>query len=195
MRQTIRLTESELKEMIEMSINEAIVDEFSLTGAANTVGGWFKNKMGQVGQNLKNGVSDRAQQVGNYVNDKAQQVGNYVNDKAQQVGNYVNDKTQQLKKGYGELKKTAQVGSNNQEAQKAITNAVNALKNLKQIDQKMENLGGSVIGNGPQRQAIENCIKALSGGETSISSRFQSRRDARTNPNKKFAYESRRRRY
>ena len=184
MRQTIRLTESELKEMIEMSINEAIVDEFSLTGAANTVGGWFKNKMGQVGQNLKNGVSDTAQQV-----------GNYVNDKAQQVGNYVNDKTQQLKKGYGELKKTAQVGSNNQEAQKAITNAVNALKNLKQIDQKMENLGGSVIGNGPQRQAIENCIKALSGGETSISSRFQSRRDARTNPNKKFAYESRRRRY
>ena len=162
MKQTIRLTESELRDMIEMSINEAMVDELSLTGAANTVGGWFKNKMGQVGQNLKNSVSNAAQQV---------------------------------KNGYGELKKTAQVGSNNQEAQKAITNAVNALNNLIQIDQKMENLGGSVIGNGAQRQAIENCIKALSGGQTSISNRFQSRRDARTNPNAKFAYESRRRRY
>ena len=184
MKQTIRLTESELREMIEESINEAMIDEYSLTGAANTLGGWFKNKMGQVGRNLKNGVSDTTQQL-----------GNYVNGKAEQLGNYVNDKTQQVKNGYGELKKTAQVGSNNQEAQKAITNAVNALNNLIQIDQKMENLGGSVIGNGAQRQAIQNCIKALSGGQTSISSRFQGRRDARTNPNAKFAYESRRRRY
>lgn len=171
MKQTIRLTESELRDMIEKSINEAMVDEFSLSGAkgaVDTVGGWFKNKMGQVGKNLKTGIANKASQVGDYVNDKAQQV----------------------KQGYGEFKKTAQVGANNQEAQKAITNAVNALNNLMQIDQKMENLGGSVIGNGAQRQAIQNCIKALSGGQSSISNRFQSRRDARTKPNAKFTYES-----
>lgn len=172
MRQTIRLTESELRNLIEESVNEAMMNE-GVGGAMNALGGWMKNKVGQASQSMMNGAKQMGQKAINYGKNKAQQV----------------------KQGYGELKKTAQVGSNNQEAQKAINNAVNALENLLAVDQKMETLGGSVIGNGSQRQTIINCIKTLNGGATSIGSRFQSRRDARTKPGAKFTYESKIKKY
>lgn len=187
MRQTIRLTESELRNMIEMSINEAIEDE-GLGGALGAIGGWFKNKAAQTGEKLANGAKQKGQQAMNYASNKAQQLGDYVGNKAQQV-----------QQGYNNMKKTAQVGSNNQEAQKAIKNAVDALNRLIAVDQKMESLGGTVIGNGAQRQIIDKCIRALTNVDnrkfdTSISGRFQSRRDARMNPNARFNYESRMRR-
>jgi len=173
MKQTIRLTESELRDMIEECVNQTMIDE-GFGGAMGAIGGMMKNKARQMGQNMMNTGKQWGQRAMNYATNKAQQV----------------------KQGYGELKKTAQIGSNNQEAQKAIKNAVQSLNNLIAVDQKMQNLGGTVIGNGAQRQAINNCIRALNGGgNSSISSRFQSRRDSRTKPGANFTYESRMRRY
>lgn len=82
---------------------------------------------------------------------------------------------------YNNVKNTYQTGSANQDAQKAIQNAVQALNNLKAADQKLQSIGQySVIGK--QMGLIDNLIKVLSqGGATSVSGRFQNRRNAFTN--------------
>ena len=152
MKQTIRLTESQLSEMIQQSINEALEDE-SIWGGLSSIG-----------SKMKNATSKMAKNAGNA------------------MGNAWNRTKGAVSNAYNNAKKTYQVGSANQDAQTAIKNAINALNNLKMADQKMQQAGmSSIIGNKGQREAIENCLKALQGGgATSISNRFQNVRNAYT---------------
>lgn len=163
MKQTVRLTESELRAMIQETINEAMEDE-GLWGGISTLGSKFGNKASRVAQNAGNAM------------------GNAWNKAKQTVGNAYNKAANNVKQGYESAKKTYQVGSANQDAQKAIQNAVSALNNLMAVDQKLQQNGmNSIIGNKVQKQAIDACLKALQGGgATSISNRFQYTRNAYT---------------
>ncbi len=163
MKQTVRLTESELRAMIQETINEAMEDE-GLWGGISTLGSKFGNKASRVAQNAGNAM------------------GNAWNKAKQTVGNAYNKAANNVKQGYESAKKTYQVGSANQDAQKAIQNAVSALNNLMAADQKLQQNGmNSIIGNKAQKQAIDACLKALQGGgATSISNRFQYTRNAYT---------------
>ena len=163
MKQTVRLTESELRAMIQETINEAMEDE-GVWGGISTLGSKFGNKASRVAQNAGNTM------------------GNAWNKAKQTVGNAYNKAANNVKQGYESAKKTYQVGSANQDAQKAIQNAVSALNNLMAADQKLQQNGmNSIIGNKAQKQAIDACLKALQGGSaTSISNRFQNTRNAYT---------------
>lgn len=163
MKQTIRLTESELRAMIQETINEALQDE-GAWGGISTLGSKVVNKASRVAHN-----------VGNVI-------GNAWDKTKERVGNAYNNTVDNVKQGYESAKKTYQVGSANQDAQKAIQNAVSALNNLMAADQKLQQNGmNSIIGNKAQKQAIDDCLKALQGGgATSISNRFQYTRNAYT---------------
>ena len=163
MKQTVRLTESELRAMIQETINEALQDE-GAWGGISTLGSKVVNKASRVAHN-----------VGNVI-------GNAWDKTKERVGNAYNNTVDNVKQGYENAKKTYQVGSANQDAQKAIQNAVSALNNLMAADQKLQQNGmNSIIGNKAQKQAIDACLKALQGGgATSISNRFQYTRNAYT---------------
>lgn len=163
MKQTVRLTESELRAMIQETINEALQDE-GAWGGISTLGSKVVNKASRVAHN-----------VGNVI-------GNAWDKTKERVGNAYNNTVDNVKQGYENAKKTYQVGSANQDAQKAIQNAVSALNNLMAADQKLQQNGmNSIIGNKAQKQAIDDCLKALQGGgATSISNRFQYTRNAYT---------------
>ena len=163
MKQTVRLTESELRAMIQETINEAMEDE-GLWGGISTLGSKFGNKASRVAQNAGNAM------------------GNAWNKAKQTVGNAYNKAANNVKQGYESAKKTYQAGSANQDAQKAIQNAVRALNDLMAADQKLQQNGMNIIiGNKAQKQAIDACLKALQGGgATSISNRFQYNRNAYT---------------
>ena len=163
MKQTVRLTESEFRAMVQDVINEALQDE-GLWGGISALGSKFGNKASRVAQNTGNAI------------------GNAWDKTKQTVGNAYNKAADNVKQGYESAKKTYQAGSANQDAQKAIQNAVRALNNLMAADQKLQQNGmNSIIGNKAQKQAIDDCLKALQGGgATSISNRFQYTRNAYT---------------
>ena len=163
MKQTVRLTESEFRAMIQETINEALQDE-GLWGGISTLGSKFANKASRTAQNTGNAI------------------GNAWNKAKQTVGNAYNKAADNVKQGYQSAKKTYQAGSANQDAQNAIQNAVRALNDLMAADQKLQQNGmHSIIGNKAQKQAIDACLKALQGeGATSISNRFQYHRNAYT---------------
>ena len=136
------------------------------------LGSKFGNRAKQVGQNASNAASDAWGQAKNAVS-------NAYGQAKDAVSNAYGQAKQNVQNAYGNAKRTYQAGSANQDAQKAIKNAVDALNALKAADQKLQQNGmNSVIGNKQQAEAIDNCIKALSGGGfTSIGSRFQTNRD------------------
>lgn len=163
MKQTVRLTEAEFRAMVQETINEALQDEGFL-GGISALGSKFGNKASKAVHNTGNTIGNAW--------DKAKQT----------VGNAYNKAADNVKQGYQNAKKTYQAGSANQDAQKAIQNAVRALNDLMAADQKLQQNGmNSIIGNKTQKQAIDACLKALQGGgATSISNRFQSNRNTYT---------------
>lgn len=163
MKQTVRLTESEFRAMVQETINEALQDEGFL-GGISALGSKFGNKASKAVHNTGNTIGNAW--------DKAKQT----------VGNAYNKAADNVKQGYQNAKKTYQAGSANQDAQKAIQNAVRALNDLMAADQKLQQNGmNSIIGNKTQKQAIDACLKALQGGgAASISNRFQYNRNAYT---------------
>jgi hypothetical protein len=82
MRQTIRLTESELREMVEMSINEALEDE----GFFGNIGRGLKSAFGGDAQMIGQGAQRAAQSVGRGAQRAAQAVGRGAQRAAQAVG-------------------------------------------------------------------------------------------------------------
>ena len=185
MKQTVRLTESEFRAMVQETINEALQDE-GLWGGISALGSKFGNKASRVAQNTGNAIGNAwdktKERVGNAYNNAVDNVKQGYQNAKQTVGNAYNKAADNVKQGYESAKKTYQAGSANQDAQKAIQNAVRALNDLMAADQKLQQNGmNSIIGNKAQKQAIDACLKALQGGgATSISNRFQHNRNAYT---------------
>ncbi len=162
----IRLTEQDLHFLVENAVQAYLTEngmDEGFFGGLGALGSKFGNRMKTAGQNMSNAASQKWNQAKNAVGQKMNQAG------------------QAMGQAYNNAKNTYQTGSANQDAQKAIQNAVQALNNLKAADQKLQSMGQySVIGK--QMGLIDNLIKVLSqGGATSVSGRFQNRRNAFTN--------------
>lgn len=165
MNKQIRLTESELHYIVNEAVNTILqenMEDEGWLGGLSSLGSRFGNKAKQQTQKMGAQLGDMATNVKNYAQDKYQQASDA-------VGNKVNT-----------MKNTYQAGSANQDAQKAIQNAVKALNQLKAADQKLTSMGQySVIGK--QVGQIDSLIQTLQGGgATSVGGRFQNRRNAWT---------------
>lgn len=162
----IRLTEQDLHFLVENAVQAYLTEngmDEALLGGLGALGSKFGNRMRTAGQNMVDTASQKLGQA-------KDAMGRAYNNAKTAVGD-----------AYTNAKNTYQTGSANQDAQKAIQNAVQALNNLKAADQKLQSMGQySVIGK--QMGLIDNLIKVLSqGGATSVSGRFQNRRNAFTN--------------
>ena len=169
----IRLTEQDLHFLVENAVQAYITEngmDEGFFGGLGALGSKLGNRMKTAGQNMSNAASQKWGQAKNAMGQAANAVGQKMNQAGQAMG-----------QAYNNAKNTYQTGSANQDAQKAIQNAVQALNNLKAADQKLQSMGQySVIGK--QMGLIDNLIKVLSqGGATSVSGRFQNRRNAFTN--------------
>jgi len=169
----IRLTEQDLHFLVENAVQAYLTEngmDEGFFGGLGALGSKFGNRMKTAGQNMSNTASQKWGQAKNAMSQAANAVGQKMNQAGQAMG-----------QAYNNAKNTYQTGSANQDAQKAIQNAVQALNNLKAADQKLQSMGQySVIGK--QMGLIDNLIKVLSqGGATSVSGRFQNRRNAFTN--------------
>jgi hypothetical protein len=169
----IRLTEQDLHFLVENAVQAYLTEngmDEGFFGGLGALGSKFGNRMKTAGQNMSNAASQKWGQAKNAMGQAANAVGQKMNQAGQAMG-----------QAYNNAKNTYQTGSANQDAQKAIQNAVQALNNLKAADQKLQSIGQySVIGK--QMGLIDNLIKVLSqGGATSVSGRFQNRRNAFTN--------------
>ena len=169
----IRLTEQDLHFLVENAVQAYLTEngmDEGFFGGLGALGSKFGNRMKTAGQNMSNAASQKWSQAKNAMGQAANAVGQKMNQAGQAMG-----------QAYNNAKNTYQTGSANQDAQKAIQNAVQALNNLKAADQKLQSMGQySVIGK--QMALIDNLIKVLSqGGATSVSGRFQNRRNAFTN--------------
>lgn len=187
----IRLTEQDLHFLVENAVQAYITEngmDEGFFGGLGALGSKFGNRMKTAGQNMSNAVGQKMNQAGqamgqaaNAASQKWGQAKNAMGQAANAVGQKMNQARQAMGQAYNNAKNTYQTGSANQDAQKAIQNAVQALNNLKAADQKLQSMGQySVIGK--QMGLIDNLIKVLSqGGTRSISGRFQNRRNAFTN--------------
>lgn len=161
----IRLTEQDLHFLVENAVQAYLTE--------NGMDEGFFGGLGALGSKFGNRMKTASQKWG--------QAKNAMGQAANAVGQKMNQAGQAMGQAYNNAKNTYQTGSANQDAQKAIQNAVQALNNLKAADQKLQSMGQySVIGK--QMGLIDNLIKVLSqGGATSVSGRFQNRRNAFTN--------------
>ena len=172
-KKAIKLTEQDLHFLVENAVQAYLVNEGideGFFGGLGALGSKFGKKAATAGHNMANTASQKFGQAKDAMGRAANAVGQKVNQAGQAMG-----------QAYNNAKNTYQTGSANQDAQKAIQNAVQALNNLKAADQKLQGMGqNSVIGK--QMGLIDNLIKVLSqGGATSVSGRFQNRRNAFTN--------------
>ena len=103
MRQTIRLTEDELRDIIEKSINEAIEDE-----------GFLRN----IGTGLKSAFGNDFQNLGN----RARNVGNAVRQGAQNLAQGVSNKYNDMKVGYNAGRQNDQLNNIKNTIQKMLKN-------------------------------------------------------------------------
>ena len=135
MKQTIRLTESELRQIIEESINEAMQDE----GFWGNLGSGIKNAFGGDAQRIGQSAQRAAQAVGR----GAQKVGQAVQQGAQNVQQGAQNRWDAAKAGYKAsqnndkidriIKDLTELQSSGVLHENAMTQAINVLmKNLKQ---------------------------------------------------------------
>lgn len=191
----IRLTEQDLHYLVENTIRAYLTEngmEEGFWGGLSTLGGRFANNAAKAGQNAansaqgawnnaKNAMGQAAQNVANSAQGAWNNTKNAVGQAANTVGQKINQAGQNIGNAYNNAKNTYQMGSANQDAQKAIQNARKALKALMDADQKMKQLGATGIGNGKQMDAIKNAMNALDSGVQNIGSRFQAARDSAVN--------------
>lgn len=149
MKQTIRLTESELRDYINNAVCEALEDE-GFFGGLGSLASKAGNRMGKA-------IGGATDAIGNAYNNAKQQVGN----------------------AYQNAKKTYQMGSINQDAQNAISKAVEALNNLKALNQKSLQYSNVAPINKKAMANIENTIASLQGGgATGVSGGFKANKTA-----------------
>lgn len=153
----IRLTEEDLHVLVEDAVRTYLVNEGideGFFGGAKTLGQRMMNKFNNSGEYEKGTNTPASKPQGNFFNRVGQRINNF--------GNSVTN-----------AKRAYQMGSSNEDAQKAITNALNALKALQDADTRMKQAGGGGL-QGQALNAVDGAIKALSQkGATGMSSRFQ----------------------
>ena len=144
MRQTIRLTESELREMVEMSISEALEDE----GFFGNIGRGLKSAFGGDAQMIGQGAQRAAQSVGRGAQRAAQAVG----QGAQAAGRAVQRGAQNVATGaakrYNDMKVGYRSGQQNDQLNKIKTTIQGMLDN-------------GTLGKGSTAKAAQNFLATL----------------------------------
>lgn len=144
MRQTIRLTESELREMIEMSINEAIQDE----GFFGNIGRGLKSAFGGDASRIGQGAQRAAQSLGRGAQRAAQAIGRG----AQAAGKAVQQGAQNVATGaakkYNDMKVGYRSGQQNDQLNKIKTTLQGMLDN-------------GTLGKGSTAKAAQNFLATL----------------------------------
>ena len=160
----IRLTEQDLHFLVENAVQAYLTEngmDEDLMGGLKAFGGRLRNKATNQGQYQKNDSQTASQPQGNFFNKMGQKINNF--------GNSVSN-----------ARKTFQMGSANGDAQKAITNATNALKSLLDADKRMKQAGGAgLMGNA--QSAVQNAYQALiynKNNAGNIRNQFQGSTDA-----------------
>lgn len=141
---SIKLTEGELHQLVNEAVQQVLIDEGiwdSIKGGASALGGMakkgFQNSVGNFGnavRNSANGIQNAAQRVGQGVHNAY--------DKTKEVGSSVYN--------------TMQAGARNANIQASKNKAINALNVFLQQAQKTP----GVVGNSTL-QAVQQCIKML----------------------------------
>lgn len=160
MRQTIRLTESELREMIEMSINETMMEEGILSGIG-AVKDKATNFLNRKGRDLRQNAQD-------FATKNIEKAKGYYNDKKEQIGQKVNN-----------MKNTYYAGSIIGDAQKYLKNACDSLDNLMTANQQLIDRGLNPVLNKRQMNYINTVCKTLSDKYTQA---FNDMRNNYVNP-------------
>jgi hypothetical protein len=140
----IRLTEQDLHFLVENAVQAYLTENGVGEDVRSGIKGvWnrFNNKRNRTGEYANNQSDMQAQPQGNFFNRMGQRINNF--------GNSVTN-----------AKRTYQANSANGDAQKAITNAINALNALMDADKRMKEVGGAgLMGNAAT--AVENAYQAL----------------------------------
>ena len=171
MRQTIRLTESELRDIINETINEALEDEGFWDGIG-AVRNKVSNYMGRKGADLK-------AQGKEFYNNKKEQAKNFINTKKEQAKDYYNTKKEQVGQKVQTMKNTYNAGSIAGDAKKNLENACTAIYNLLQNNQALADKGLQTVFNARQINWLKTVYKSLSNKYTQS---FNSMRDSYVNP-------------
>lgn len=140
----IKLTEQDLHFLVENTVQAYLTENGMGEDVRSGVKGvWnrFNNKRNRTG-NYANNQSDM----------QAQPQGNFFNRIGQKINNFGNSVTN--------AKRTYQANSANGDAQKAITNAINALNALMDADRRMKQVGGAGL-MGKAATAVKNAYQAL----------------------------------
>jgi hypothetical protein len=140
----IRLTEQDLHFLVENAVQAYLTENGMGEDVRSGIKGvWnrFNNKRNRTGVYADNQSDMQAQPQGNFFNRMGQRINNF--------GNSVTN-----------AKRTYQANSANGDAQKAITNAINALNALMDADRRMKQVGGAgLMGNAAT--AVKNAYQAL----------------------------------
>ena len=162
----IQLTEQDLHMLVEDAVMTYLIQE--------GINEDFFGGMKSLGQRAYNKFMNK----GNYQNNNQQQTaqpqGNFFNRMGQRINNFGNS--------LSNAQKTFQMGSANGDAQKAITNALNALTALQNASDRQQAAGGNGL-QGQAKVAVANAIKALqvSGTQGDPRRQFQNSADAASN--------------
>lgn len=158
------LSEQDLHMLVEDAVRIYLQEndmEEGLFGGFGALGSKFGNAASRAGQNMANAANGMMNKAKNVGQQAMNAVGNAANRAGQAVGN-----------AYNNAKQTYQVGSINQDAQKAIGNATQALNNLVQLSNKLQSMGQNPVIGRNTMPIIQNCMKTLN----QIGGRFAGRR-------------------
>lgn len=151
-KKVINLTEQDIHSLVEDAVmiylTENEMEEINL-GGLSALGSKFTNSVSRMGRNMYNSTGEAVSNLGNRL---SQAYGNAKDAMGQ---------------AYDNAKTTYQVGSINNEAQKALNNARDALEKLKELNQQLINMGQSTVldkNTAPMVQNLLNNLNRIGGG-------------------------------
>ena len=154
----IRLTEQDLHFLVENAVQSYLTEN----GMDEGLGGWLS------------GIGSR---FGKQAQTAGQNMANSVGQKWNQAKQYAGQKYDQAKQGLQNYQTAGQVSSINQDAQKAINNATQALNNLVQLSTKLQQMGQNPVIGQNTLPVIQNCLRTLQ----QVGGRFKGRRTMAVN--------------
>ena len=165
----IQLTEQDLHMLVEDAVRTYLVEN----GMEEGLGGWLSGIGSRFGKQAQTAGQNMANAAGQKWNQAKTAMGNAYNSAANAVGQTYN----QAKQGLQNYQTAGQVSSINQDAQKAINNATQALNNLVQLSTKLQQMGQNPVIGQNTLPVIQNCLRTLQ----QVGGRFKGRRTMAVN--------------
>jgi hypothetical protein len=168
----IRLTEQDLHMLVE----DAVINILRENGMEEGLFGGLGALGAKTWNGVKKGGESMTNSMGGLYNRAKNAVGNAYNQVSNTVGNAYNNASTAVGKTYNNAVNTYQVGSINQDAQKAIENVRTSLTQLQGLNKKLMNMGQATVLDRNTAPLVQNLLKSLNR----ISGNFRSRRTSYT---------------